>query len=82
VLARATWYRRLQQSVALTRGFFVGATLEAGNVWLDHRRVSLGDLRWGGSVFLGADTGLGPMYLAITSAPRGSTGLVFFIGRP
>ena len=82
VLARATWYQRLQQSVALTRGFFVGATLEAGNVWLDHRRVSLGDLRWGGSVFLGADTGLGPMYLAITSAPRGSTGLVFFIGRP
>ena len=82
VLVRATWYRRLQQSVALTRGFFVGATLEAGNVWLDHRRVSLGDLRLGASVFLGADTGLGPMYLALTSAPRGATGLVFFIGRP
>ena len=82
VLVRATWYRRLQQSVALTRGFFVGATLEAGNVWLDHRQVSLGDLRLGASVFLGADTGLGPMYLALTSAPRGATGLVFFIGRP
>ena len=59
VLVRATWYMRLQQSVALTRGFFVGATLEAGNVWLDHRRVSLNDLRTGGSLFLGADTGLG-----------------------
>lgn len=82
LLARATWYMRLQQSVALTRGFFVGATLEAGNVWLDHRRVSLNDLRAGSSLFLGADTGLGPMYLGITSAPRGSTGLMFFIGRP
>jgi len=82
VLVRATWYMRLQQSVALTRGFFVGATLEAGNVWLDHRRVSLGDLRTGASLFLGADTGLGPMYLGVTSAPRGSNGLVFFIGRP
>jgi NTE family protein len=82
VLMRATWYMRMRQSVALTRGFFLGATLEAGNVWMDHRRVSLGDLRVGHSVFLGADTGLGPMYLGITSAPRGSTGLVFFIGRP
>ena len=82
VLMRATWYRRLQQSVALTRGFFVGATVEAGNVWMDHRRVSLSGLRIGNSLFLGADTGLGPMYLGITSAPRGSKGLVFFIGRP
>ena len=82
LLMRATWYTRLQQSVALTRGFFVGGTLEAGNVWMDHRRVSLSDLRTGSSLFLGADTGLGPMYLGLTSAPRGGTGLVFFIGRP
>jgi NTE family protein len=82
VLMRATWYRRLQQSVALTRGFFVGATLEAGNVWMEHGQVSLSNLKVGNSVFLGADTGLGPMYLGITHAPGGSTGLVFFIGRP
>jgi NTE family protein len=82
VLMRATWYRRLQQSVALTRGFFVGATLEAGNVWMEHGQVSLSNLRVGNSLFLGADTGLGPMYLGITHAPGGSTGLVFFIGRP
>jgi NTE family protein len=82
VLMRAIWYRRLQQSVALTRGFFVGATLEAGNVWMEHGQVSLSNLRVGNSLFLGADTGLGPMYLGITHAPGGSTGLVFFIGRP
>jgi NTE family protein len=82
VLMRATWYQRLQQSVALTRGFFVGATLEAGNVWMEHGQVSLSNLRVGNSLFLGADTGLGPMYLGITHARGGSTGLVFFIGRP
>lgn len=82
LLGRLAWYMRLNQDVALTRGFFMGASLEAGNVWSRRGDVSLGDLRWGSSVFLGADTGVGPMYLGITSAPGGSTGLVFLIGRP
>jgi NTE family protein len=82
LLGRLNWYLRTGRDVALTRGLFVGASLEAGNVWLRRADVSLGDLRMGGSVYLGADTGLGPMYLGVTSAPRGSTGLVFLIGRP
>lgn len=82
VLARATWYARLKQDVVLTRGFFAGASLEAGNAWVNHRDISLRDLLVGTSVFLGADTGVGPMYLGLTWAPRGSVGLVFFIGRP
>ena len=82
VLARATWYARLKQDVVLTRGFFAGASLEAGNAWVVHRDISMRDLLVGTSVFLGADTGVGPMYLGLTWAPRGSVGLVFFIGRP
>ena len=66
----------------LTRGFFAGASLEAGNAWVVHRDISMRDLLVGTSVFLGADTGVGPMYLGLTWAPRGSVGLVFFIGRP
>ena len=38
--------------------------------------------RGGGSVYLGADTGLGPMYLGVTYAPRGELGIALFIGRP
>ena len=34
------------------------------------------------SLFLGADTGIGPLYFGITHAPRGQTGLALFIGRP
>jgi NTE family protein len=82
LFGRLTWYMRLNQSVALTRGFFFGGTLEAGNAWLRRSQISLSDLRTAGSLFLGADTGIGPMYLALTGAPRGQTGIMFFIGRP
>jgi len=39
-------------------------------------------LRAGMSLFFGADTGLGPLYLGLTHAPRGHSGIVRFIGRP
>jgi NTE family protein len=60
----------------------VGGSLEAGNAWYARNQVSLSDLRWGSSLFVGADTGIGPMYLGLTHAPRGGTGVVFLIGRP
>lgn len=82
LLGRLSWYLRLKQDVVLTRGFFFGASLEAGNAWMRASAISLADLRVGSSVFLGADTGVGPMYLGLTHAPRGSTGIMFFIGRP
>ena len=63
-------------------GAFGRATLEAGNAWLSSRSVSLQDLRWGSSAFLGADTGLGPLYLGLTWAPRGRTGVYLMLGRP
>jgi NTE family protein len=82
LFGRLTWYRRSPQAFLLTRGAFIGATLEAGNAWLQSSQVSLKDLRTGGSLFVGADTGLGPLYFGLTYAPRGSTGLYLFIGRP
>ena len=33
VFTRLTWYRRSLTAPVFTRGFFVGATLEAGNAW-------------------------------------------------
>ena len=83
LLLRAGWYRRLSQTPTLTRGFFVGGTLEAGNAWVQRSDVSLSNLRTGMSVFLGADTGIGPLYLGLTWAPaRKRTALALFIGRP
>ncbi len=82
LFGRATYYRRLPYSFGFARGLFAGGSIEAGNAWLDRRNISLGDLRAGASLFVGADTGFGPLYLSIVSAPRGYTGLYLFLGRP
>lgn len=82
LFTRATYYRRLNDTPFLSRGFFVGGTLEAGNAWASRRDISLKDLRYASSVFLGSDTGLGPLYVGLGYAPRGGTAFYVFIGRP
>ena len=82
LLSRLTWYRRLSDVPATLRGFFVGGSLEAGNAWAQSSAMRLSDLRTGASLFVGADSGLGPLYLGITYAPKGSLGLALSIGKP
>ncbi len=81
LFGRAVYYARLSPT-ALTRGLFAGASAELGNAWRRREDIRLGDLRSGFSVFLGADTGLGPLYLGLVHAPRGDTGLVLRLGAP
>jgi len=81
-LSRASYYMRLSNAPVLTRGFFMGGSLEAGNVWDTRSNVSFGNLRKAGSFFVGADTGIGPLYLAVGRATKGDTALYLFIGRP
>ncbi len=82
LFGRLTYYRRLNDVPLFTRGLFIGGTLEAGNAWRQASDVSVRDLRSGFSLFFGADTGLGPVYLGLTHAPGGSTGLYFLVGKP
>jgi len=82
LFGRATYYQRLRETPVLTRGFFVGGSLEAGNAWARRDDVSLRDLRLAASVFVGADTGIGPLYLALGRAPKGGSAVYLFIGRP
>ncbi len=79
---RLTYYQRLPWSTGVARAMFVGGSLEAGNAWTQRHDVSLRDLRAGSSLFVGADTGIGPLYLSVVSAARGYTGLYLFLGRP
>ncbi len=80
--SRLTWYWRLPYAPLAARGLFVGATAEAGNAWATKVEARHGNLRTGMSVFVGADTGLGPLYLGLTHAPQGQTGVALFLGRP
>ncbi|MGE0100012.1 MAG: patatin-like phospholipase family protein [Hydrogenophaga sp.] len=82
VFGRLTYYQRLPYSVGVARALFVGGSLEAGNAWTQRRDITLRGMRAGSSLFVGADTGIGPLYLSIVSAPRGYTGLYLFLGRP
>jgi NTE family protein len=82
LFGRLNWYTRLSQTPVFARGFFLGASLEAGNAWNERKQVTFESLRGGGSIYLGADTGIGPMYLGITYAPRGALGIALVIGRP
>lgn len=82
VFGRLTYYRRLPWEAGVARALFAGGSLEAGNAWFDRGDISLRDLRGAGSLFIGADTGIGPLYLSVVSAPKGFTGLYLFLGRP
>ena len=82
LLSRLTWYVRLTGTPTLARGYFFGASAEAGNAYLTRDALRANSLRAGTSLFIGADTALGPLYLALTHAPRGQTGVVLFLGRP
>jgi NTE family protein len=79
---RLGYYRRLDLNPGIARALFAGASLELGNAWAKSSAMRLGDLRLGSSVFVGADTGVGPIYLALVHAPKGFTGVYFFLGRP
>lgn len=85
-LARMTYYRRMASSPGLARAWYVGGSLEAGAVWSQSTAQSLlqGRDRWrfGSSLFVGADSGIGPVYFSLVHAPKGYTGLYFMLGRP
>jgi NTE family protein len=60
--------------------YYLGVSLEAGNVWKIGSDVSLSDLRYAGSVFVGIDSPLGPVYVAYGRAEGGRSALTFQLG--
>jgi NTE family protein len=66
----------------LTRGTFLGVSWEGGQTWTERPDFSSGRKRSGASLYLGADTALGPVYGAIVRSPGVGTTLMVFVGRP
>ena len=64
------------------RSWYIGGSLEAGNVWLKRENASFGDLYKAASVFLAADTFLGPFYVAYGRTSSGESSWYIFLGRP
>lgn len=59
---------------------YLGMTLEAGNVWSLGSDVSFSNLRYAGSVFVGMDSPLGPVYVAYGQAEGGRSAVTFQVG--
>jgi NTE family protein len=81
-LSRIIYYNELERfgpsfiDVPLYGGF----SLEYGDTFDDRDDFEIGDMRVGGSVFLGADTFLGPIYLGAGVTEGGEQAVFLSIG--
>jgi NTE family protein len=82
-IARGIYYRQVGRG---GQGFlnvpvFVGTSLEIGNVWGARDDISFNSARTNGSLFLGLDTLLGPVYFATGFDEGGGSAYYLFLGR-
>jgi len=77
--AAATYYRELGDMKLLP--LYAGVSLELGNVFQNRDDIGLSDSIYAGSLFLGADTFIGPVYLAYGHAEGGNSAYYIFLGR-
>lgn len=79
----AIYYRRVSGfgRYLTNTPIYVGGTIEAGNAWNDTADISFDDLRWSSSVFLGADTMIGPVYLGSAIGTGGQVSGFLFVGQ-
>ena len=78
--ANVAVYRRLNDINIFP--VYAGFTLEAGNVWRLQSDVGFDSLRYSGSVFLGANTPIGPIYLAYGYSDNHQSAFYFYLGNP
>jgi NTE family protein len=82
-LATLAYYRELSRVDlgALSARVFAGASMEAGNVYQPGEPVTVDTLRHGGSLYLGAQTAIGPAFLGVGFADGGERRVYFMIGQ-
>ncbi len=61
---------------------YLGTSLEAGNVWDKASQTAFNELIWAGSVFVGWDSPLGPVYLGYGKAEGDWDSVYFYLGNP
>lgn len=82
-IARLLYYRKIGSG---GEGFlnvpaYLGLSYEVGNVWESRSDARFSGARQNGSLFLGLDTLLGPLYLGAGIDERGDNALYLFLGR-
>lgn len=80
VFGEVIYYFKLLKKKVFGNDLYVGATYEAGNVWDLRSDVSSQDLIKAGSIFFGADSIIGPIYLGFGHAEGGNNAVYLYIG--
>ncbi|HET6534889.1 MAG TPA: patatin-like phospholipase family protein [Sphingomicrobium sp.] len=81
-LARLVYYRRSGETGGglFDIPLYLGASLEAGNVWQTRAGIAFDSLLVNGSIFAGYDTYFGPLFLGAGFAEDGDTSFYLFLG--
>ncbi len=81
-LGKLVFYRRVSPPPQglLYMPMYLGASFEAGNVWQSRSEMSFDSMRANGSLFVGFDTYIGPVFLAAGLAEGGDSNVYLFIG--
>lgn len=82
-ISRLIYYRKVGSGGEgfLNVPLYAGMSVEAGNTWSSRRDISFGSARKDGSLFFGAETFLGPAFLAVGYDDRGRSAFYLFLGR-
>jgi len=81
-VARAGYYRKVVEGMPLLgTALYIGGWFEAGNIWIDQDDASLYDLRYAGSIVLGAKSVIGPIQVGYGHNDDGESGAFLTIGR-
>jgi NTE family protein len=80
VLGECIYTYRLLGQKFFGNDLYAGASCEMGNAWTYRSDISFKDMLRAGSVFLGADSIIGPIYLAYGHAEGGYDAVYFTIG--
>ena len=67
---------------AMGKGLYFGAGLDAGNVWQTGQPSVSDGLMYGASLFVGADTVMGPLYLGLGAGKDGNRIFFLYLGIP
>ena len=83
-LAKLVYYRRVGDTTGglLETPIYLGASAELGNVWQTRDDIGFDEAILNGSVFVGVDSYVGPIYLAAGFAEDGQSNFYLFIGAP
>jgi len=82
LLGRMVYERRLFSLPAFGKGIYWGGSLEAADLENRLNGPPQSGVIYSGSMYLAADTLLGPCYFAVGLAEAGNTAVYLFLGRP